>query len=59
MIEAPLPASRLRLVEDPLGLDAADRPTLAEVERVWREACRQPVPDYQGVTLRRLVLGRL
>lgn len=45
---------RLRLVEDVLGEDARDIPTLEEVRALWAEARKQPVPDYKRLT--RLVI---
>ncbi len=47
--------STFRLVEEPLGPAALERPSREEWARIWEEATRQPVPDYDGVTLRRFV----
>lgn len=52
------PAGRdfVRLIEAPLGDDAAERPTHEAVAAMWAEAVRLPIPDYPG-TLRRFVFG--
>lgn len=40
-----------RMVEDPLGPDALERPSREAVAEMWREMVRQPVPDYSGASL--------
>lgn len=52
-----------RLVEDPLGPDALERPDRAELMALWDRAKAQPVPDYEANTLgpflaRRYAAGR-
>lgn len=41
-----------RLLEEPLGADAAERPDFSAVQALWAQARRQPVPDYDGEVLR-------
>lgn len=46
----------LRLIEEePLGADAAERPTREAVEALWRATVALPIPDYPRAVLRRLI----
>jgi len=38
----------VREVEPPLGEDAAEQPTLEEVEARWQATRAEPVPPYDG-----------
>ena len=49
------PAPSFRLVDEPLGADALERPSREEWDALWERERRQPVPDYAGMTLRRFV----
>lgn len=45
--------SNFRLVEDPLGPDALERPAREELLGLFAEACKRPPPDYATMALRR------
>ena len=42
-----------RQIEAPLGADAHDRPTLAQVAELWSRALTKPIPPYRIDELRR------
>ena len=48
----------LRLVEKPLGGDAAERPSREEVAALWALWSTVRVPDYEAQTLRRVIRER-
>lgn len=50
--------NRLRVIEDPLGEDAKERPDRPAIDELWEAARRLPIPDYDGEILRRFLRRR-